>query len=369
MTNPNCAVSGTWLPSPHENAAPGVWAGRSRFLLYRLAQLACGAFHAVRSLSLMAPSVANPYFEGGGLTGYSRSHILSQIRGDAAGKLVAPWAVVRVPADKSRAQADALACVAKGTLTFPLLARPDAAEGPQGVALLQDGDDLGRYARAFPKGERFILQHLTAPAFFARIHYERRPDDDEGAIVSMAFYYYPLVIGDGVRTVQELVLAHPDWGREAALYLGQCAPDWNFVVPDGMQYRLTPIGRSMRYMAAQDARDRITPALSAYWENIFRAIPEFYDGSIVVGAQTPQDLETGKDVTIVSVEGPNGLYPHLHDPRGAWMDGLRDINIAVRAMFEIGAINKKRGHKPDSPLYVVSLWLRQIALRQRYPTL
>ncbi len=368
MTNPNCAPAGTWLQPPESHASPGIWQGRFGFAFYQLARLGLGVFHAVRSLSLMAPSVANPYLEGGGLTGYSRSHILSQIRGDAAKKLVAPWTAIRAPSDKNQAPEEAMNCLKKAGLTFPLLARPDASEGPQGVALLRDESDLARYARAFPKGERFIIQQATKPACFARIYYERRPDDDDGRIVSMAFYYYPLVIGDGVKTVQELVIDHPSWGSEAALYLGQCAEDWNLVVPNGMQYRLTPVGKSLRYMAAQDARDHITPQLRLFWDDIFRSIPEFYAGSIVVGAQTLEGLETGKDITVVGVEGPSGLYPHLNDAHVPLRDALSDLNEAVRTMFDIGVINKKRGHKPDSPLYVFSLWLRQMALRPRYPS-
>lgn len=369
MSNPNCALAGTWLQPPVDHAAPGVWRGRAKYLMYQTARFGLSLFHAARCLSPMAPSVANPYFEGGGLAGYSRSHVLFLIKDKAAGKLVAPWTVIRPPADKTLAGQEAVVCLTKSKLELPLLARPDASEGPQGIALLQDEQQLVRYAQAYPKGERFILQKLTAPAFFTRIYYERRPDDDEGRIVSMAYYYYPMVIGDGVKTVQELVLEHPQWQEEAALYLGQCAADWNLVVPVGMQYRLTPIGRSMRYMAAQDAREDITPELSAYWIDIFRSIPEFYAGSVIIGAKTKEGLVTGKDLTIVSIEGPDGVYPHLNAPLLPVTEGILDINRAIRTMFDVGVVNKKRGHKPDSMLYVISLWLRQMALRPRYPSL
>ena len=337
-----------------------------RKILYPLAGMACGLFHAIRSFSLMAPSVANPYFEGGGLSGYSHSHILSLITVKDAKNLLSPWVVVRASASKTQRDQDVVGCVSKARLAYPLIVRPDTESGTAGLSLVHTEEDLKNYAAAFPKGERFIVQEAVRPSLIAHIYYERRPDDDVGHIVSLALSYYPCVTGDGVRSVQELVLADPLWSADAAQYLSQCASDWNLVPAAGQQYRLTTVGASMDYMITQDSRELITPEITVYWDKICRSLPEFYAGCLTVGLQSSKDLKTGENVTLLTIKGP-GFYPHILDGGMRVIDALKAINQSVYNAFAIGLVNKKRGHKPDHFIYVFAMWLKQIALRQAYP--
>lgn len=355
------------LTAQPEKAMPLTsWQKVAQAVFYPFAGLICGAFHAVRSMSLMAPSVANPYFEGGGLAGYSRSHILSLITAAEARDLLPPWAVIRASANKKQREDDALVCMKKNKLSFPLVARPDTETGPAGVALLKNDMDLRAYALAFPKGERFIVQEASKPECIAHLYYERRPDDNVGRIASLAFSYFPAVTGDGVRTVRDLMLDHPVWSQDAATYMADCAASWNLILGRGESMRISMGSDAIRHGITEDARDRITPALEAHWDKIFRALPEFYVGAVALGIQCKEDLETGHNVTLLNIEGPS-LYPHIRDGGVPVLEALRIINASVRAAYDIGSINKKRGHKPDNFLYVLGMWLKQMALRKQYP--
>jgi carbamoylphosphate synthase large subunit len=113
-------------------------------------------------------------------------------------------------ASDSRAERDAaLTAMACAGLSLPVVAKPDLGCRGVGVKLVRTAEDLQAYLDSFPRGAAYLLQRLVPHEGEAGVFYVRRPGQTRGRIVSITLKYFPHVIGDGKRTLRELILADP----------------------------------------------------------------------------------------------------------------------------------------------------------------
>ena len=329
----------------------------------------------LRHRGVLLPTLANPSFPGGGFVGESKAEILAMARRHA-GDWFAPFVCIDRPTLAAQAISGgmiddevgaALLRLRAAGLALPVVAKPDLGCRGAGVKLVRSESDLRAYLEAFPRGARLLLQRYVAHEGEAGIFYCRRPGEARGRIVSITLKYFPYVHGDGRRTLRELILADPRAGRLPHLYLHRHAARLDTVPPAGSAIRLAFAGSHSRGAIFRDGSHLVTPAMEARFEAIARALPEFHFGRFDIRFADFAQVQAGDGFTIVEVNGAGAESTHIWDRRTSLWKAWRDLMQQYRWLFEIGAANRARGHKPPTFAAFRAAHRREKALTPLYP--
>ncbi|MBC7502032.1 MAG: hypothetical protein H7315_16295, partial [Herminiimonas sp.] len=284
------------------------------------------------------PSAANPAITAGGLVGEGKLEYFAQM-GPLARGVTATSVGIRV--DHAASDADRFeSAMRAGGLTFPIIVKPDLGMCGYGVCRIDSPAALRAYAQAFPDGEVMVMQRYLPEEGEAGIFYVRDPRTGRGRITGLALRYFPRVVGDGRRTVLELMHADPRARRLIKQAAHQCVADPNFVPAAGQPVRLSTIGSTRVGGLYLNGGHLVTPALTAAIDAIARDMGEFHFGRFDVRFASTQALEQGKGFTIMEVNGAGSEAIEAWDPAIGILSGLRIVFAKQRLLFEIGAANR-----------------------------
>ena len=343
-----------------------MWAFYPPVIAYALWQM-------LRYRGVLLPTAANPSFPGGGYVGESKAAILTLAVAHVP-QWVAPF-VTRVQgqfsdgraADTAAQASDALVAMSAAGIMLPVVAKPDLGCRGAGVKLVRTVDELAAYIEAFPQGATYLLQRLVPFEGEAGIFYCRRPGAATGRIVSVTLKYFPYVIGDGQRTLRELIHADARAGQLAHLYLRRHTARLDSVPAAGEAIRLAFAGSHSRGAIFRNGTHLVTPEMEARFEAISRSLPEFHFGRFDVRFADFAEVQAGRGFTIVEVNGAGAESTHIWDRRTTLVEAWRDLMRQTHWLFEIGAANRRRGHAPMRWADFWRAWRREKFLTPMYP--
>src|SRR5438552_12708715 len=159
------------------------------------------AYLGIRFRSWTLFTAANPAIPAGGFVGESKYQILEQLK-DAAEWL--PSCTLVACGAPSQRLAEAEEFMRRHGLQFPVVLKPDAVQRGSGVAIVRSWEQLCEYLShaAFP----VILQEYVAGEEYG-VFYYRYPGNERGRVFSVTEKRMPTLLGDGNRTLAELILA------------------------------------------------------------------------------------------------------------------------------------------------------------------
>lgn len=323
----------------------------------------------LRHRGVLLPTVANPSFPGGGFFGESKAEILS-LAMQHVGEWVAPFVRIDrpLPASDPAAERDAaLDALAAAGLSLPVVAKPDLGCRGAGVKLVRTPADLLSYVQAFPAGASFLLQRLVPFEGEAGIFYCRLPGQANGRIVSVTLKYFPHVVGDGRRTLRELILADPRAGRLPHLYLRRHTARLDDVPAAGEAIRLAFAGSHSRGAIFRNGTHLVTPQMEARFDAIAKALPEFHFGRFDVRFEEFTQLQAGRGFTIVEVNGAGAESTHIWDRSTGLVEAWRALMRQYRWLFEIGQANRRRGFATMPWREFIRAYRREKLLTPQYP--
>lgn len=260
-----------------------------------------------------------------------------------------------------------LAAMKKSGLDFPIVGKPDIGCRGAGVKLLPHSKALDSYLNRFPPGAGVLLQKLSDFEPEAGVFYVRDPKTEKGGITSLTLKYTPYVVGDGVRTLAELVAADPRAGGLRHLYEERNASHWREVIPEGGAHRLVFSASHCRGAVFRNGGNLITRELTEALDRVFDDIPGFYYGRLDLKFRDVDSLRAGRDLQIVEINGASSESIHIWDRGTGFFDAVKTLLQQYRTLFTLGLENKRRGCKPPGlwPLY--RAWRHELQLVKRYP--
>lgn len=321
----------------------------------------------IRYRSVSLPLIANPAVPLSGMVGVPKSTIL-KLAGETANQSILPWIVFEAGGDAPSVQRErAEAAMAAAGLSFPVVGKPDIGCRGAGVKLLRDSAALESCLEGFPPGGALMLQRLSDFEAEAGVFYVRDPVSEQGRITSLTLKYTPYVVGDGVRTLAELVAADPRAGGVPHLYEERNAGHWHEVIPAGIPWRLVFPASHCRGAIFRDGGHLVTTELARALDRIFDDIPGFYYGRLDIKFRDVASLQAGRGLQIVEINGASSESIHIWDRRTEYLDAVKTLLQQYRTLFKLGAAQKKRGCKPPGlwPLY--KAWRHELQLVKRYP--
>ena len=319
---------------------------------------------ALRYRSLTLPSVANPAITSGGLVGEGKLEYF-QGMGQLARSYTARHCAISTQRVKSPRELRRL--MERAELSFPIVVKPDLGLCGHGVQRVDGLAGLQHYLATFPANEIVVAQEYLPQEDEAGIFYMRDPLTGRGRLTGLALRDFPRVIGDGRKTITDLIKAD----RRASRLMRAAQHDCRFTGSDvpaaGQVVRLATIGSTRVGGLYRDGGACITPQLTSAIDAIARDMPSFHFGRFDVRFTTVQELSAGVGFRIMEINGAGSEAIEAWDPNTGMVDGFGIIFAKQRMLFAIGARQRDAGVQPMGLLALARLHRRQRRLIARYP--
>lgn len=293
----------------------------------------------VRYRGLTVPTAANPGMPHGGVAGESKYEILSRLPQE----WIVPSVLISTGSVAAR-RAELDRVVSERGWTFPLILKPDVGERGAGVRLARTLED----ARAYLERNEYpvLVQTYHPGPYEAGIFYYRLPGEAHGRIFSITDKAFPVVTGDGLSTVGELIWKHPRFRMQAQRFLERLDGRTSHILAAGERLPLAVSGNHCQGTMFLDGRCLITPELEARIDDIARAYDGFYIGRFDVRYRDADAFRAGRDLAIIELNGISSESTNVYDPRGSLVGAYRTLYRQARLLFEIGHLNRSAGHRP-----------------------
>lgn len=284
-------------------------------------------------------TACNPAIDASGVIGERKHAILDGLR-HGAPERVARYVLVRAGESSDARRERAHAWLAAEAITFPVVLKPDAGQRGTGVVFIDDARDLDARLDALVV-DSLLQECVTGPEY--GVFYARRPGSPQGTIISITIKELPYVEGDGVRTLEDLILDDARAVAMADAYIDRFGPRVASVPARGERVRLVDVGTHCRGAVFLDGRDLATTALREEIDRIARGFAGFYFGRFDVRAASPDDLRGAGAFKVIELNGVTSEATHVYDPAIGIGEAYRTLIEQWRLAFEIGAENRRAG--------------------------
>ena len=313
--------------------------------------LAYVAYLMAKHRSVTVFTAANPAILAGGFIGESKFDILQGL--SEAGEYVARSSLL----DGKLSTVDKMLAVRRFMvdegLTFPIVLKPNYGQRGSGVVVVRSVEALESCIRQ--SSVDTIVQEYVDGAEFG-VFYYRHPSEPHGRIFSVTEKKFPAVVGDGRRTLEQLILHDQRAVCVARLYCDRHRDKLAVVPADGEAFPLAELGTHCRGAMFLDGGWVLTPELEKRFDAISRGFDGFYFGRFDVRVHGGIDaFRAGFGFKIIELNGVTSEATHIYHPGTPLMTAYRVLMRQWRIAFDIGAENRRGGVPPASPFTLLRL--------------
>ncbi|UTW00776.1 D-alanine--D-alanine ligase [Marinomonas rhizomae] len=321
----------------------------------------------VRHGDVCLPLIANPSIKLSGMVGESKTDILN-LAGPVAKQWIEPFITLTKNQESVAVQLeDAQQAMDVAQLSFPIVAKPDLGCRGVGVKLLKSTAQLHDYIQTFPISAQFLLQRKAPYQAEAGVFYVRYPGQEQGEIISITLKYTPSVVGDGTHSLRQLIERCPRAGQLAHLYFPRHTQKLDWIPADGEEYPLAFAGSHSRGSIFRNGNQYITQALTRKLDEILKDVDGYYYGRLDIKFADIESFMAGENFSILEMNGASSEATHIWDRNTRLSEIFSTLLKQYRILFEIGALQKKRGFKSPTIRALLKAWREEKALIQHYP--
>ena len=308
------------------------------------------------------PSAANPGMETGGMIGESKLAVLKTLQRIAPDFTAEAVAVSGQSLAERRAAFQRL--MEERHWTYPVVIKPDVGQRGSGVRKVSNLAAAEECLKV--DGFLRIAQRYVPGPREAGIFYYRRPQERKGRIFAITHKVFPKLIGDGRRTLRELIQNDERAGLIAAVYRRRFQAQWDRVLAAGEPLRLVEAGNHAQGCVFKDGAFLYSRQLEERVDQISRQVPGFYFGRYDVRYESESLLKAGQKFQIVELNGASAEATNIYDPDHSLLDAYKILHRQWEIVFAIGAANRKKGAKTDSLWRLWKAWRRCRNLSKRH---
>jgi hypothetical protein len=314
------------------------------------------------------PGIGN----GGGLAGESKSQIVRGLLAGGDDRVLYGEPVEPGPSPDARAEALLRRLDDEPRLGgLPVVLKPDAGEQGRGIRLCKEPSDVRGFFEAHA-GPALVQRFHPGPAEFG-VFYVRLPragSDLPGRVFSVTRKQFPVIEGDGRRTLEDLIHRHPRFRVQAETFVQRFDSRLGEVLPAGQRLVLSWAGNHRQGCSFHNAPELITPSLERAMSEIvvgFRGDNGhgLDYGRFDVRVPSAEHLARGEGLAVVEVNGVTSESTTIYDPDRsplfAWGVLARQWTLA----YELGATRMAGGHRPLSVAQALALSRSHLRERSR----
>jgi membrane protein DedA with SNARE-associated domain len=309
---------------------------------------------SIRYRSLSLPTCANPGMFTGGLIGESKYETLRALSAGNPG-----WVAesVLIGEGELRGRMASLKDgIQSACFDFPIVLKPDVAQRGSGFRVLKTAAEAEAYLREV--NVPVIAQRYIPGPHEAGIFYYRFPTGGTGRIFAITEKVFPTILGDGERTLEELIRADSRAAIIAKTYLRRFAHRRDCILAPGQALRLVEAGNHAQGCIFRDGMRFWSRQLEERINAISGGLPGFYVGRYDVRFASVEQFTKGEGFKILELNGAASEATSAYDSSKSLGDAYRILFGQWELVFAIGDQNRRLGYRGNSLGRIVSEWLR-----------
>lgn len=306
--------------------------------------LASVIWHGIRLRGLTLWANCNPGMEASGMALEEKGGILDSFKGPEGRVRVARY--LRIEEGAADGFERVRNYIREQGLEYPVVLKPDFGQRGQGVEIVKDELSARRWIEHCEEG--FLVQELITGLEFG-VHWSKFPDEEKGIIASLCRKHPQFVTGDGERTLEKLILDDDRAVLMARYYFSKYSDSLPRVLDRDERFMLAPIGTHSRGAVFTDERPLITEELREAFDEMGARFPGFNHGRYDVKVPSVEDLQAGRNIVVLELNGVMGEPAHIYQPGYPWWKGVGDLCRQFRTAAELGAAWRARGRQAPEP--------------------
>lgn len=293
-------------------------------------------FYMLRSRAVWFFTPSNPKLTFGGMEGEPKKEMY-----DLLPKELYPTTFNVLPSDSFESVRNR---ITEAGIPYPLIVKPEV--GGQGILFrkIDNETELNRYHTMVPV--EYIVQRMVNYPMEVSVFYIRHPEDKKGTVTGF-LHKIPLnVTGDGIHTLEELILKHPKAAKRTGELHSKHKESWNKILPRGEKYMLSYAANHNRGAHFVDLKQHIDDNLSSVFDRISHQINDFFYGRYDIMCNNVEDLKQGKNFSILEYNGCGAEPNHFYDTGYTLFGAYREILKHWKALYTISMYNRNQGVQP-----------------------
>ena len=311
---------------------------------------------SIRYGSLSLPTSANPGMLTGGIIGESKFDTLDELQ-KSSPEFVASTHLLPEGSDR---MGKLLALLAGGKLEYPFILKPDVGQRGSGFKVIHCEEQARTYLSIVDVP--VVAQQYIAGPYETGVFYYRFPHEKKGRIFAMTEKIFPVIEGDGIHTIAELIQADTRASLLAETYLTRFQESLGEIPPSGKSVRLVEAGNHAQGCIFQDGIHLWSRELENRIDEISQKINGFFVVRYDLRYSSAEDLTKGKNFWILELNGASSEPTSAYDASKSLVDAYGLLFRQWNIVFAIADENRAMGHRPDTILSVLGEW-RKYRLR------
>ncbi len=209
--------------------------------------------------------------------------------------------------------------------TYPIIGKPDIGGRGKGVKKLYSANEVVEYANNCKVD--FLLQAFVPYEYEVGIFYYRFPNEAKGHISGIVSKEFLTVTGDGLATIEQLLHKDRRFILQLPVLKATMNDELKKVLSLGEKRILVPYGNHARGAKFIDVSHLIDDKLTSTIDAVCKTISQFYFGRMDVRYNDWDEMKSGKNFSIIEVNGAGSEPTHIYDPAHsiffAWKEIIR----------------------------------------------
>ncbi len=229
-------------------------------------------------------------------------------------------------------------------IEYPFIVKPEV--GGQGILFrkIENEASLKHYHSLVPV--EYIVQKMVHYPIEVSVFHIRHPNEQKG-IVTGFLHKIPLqVLGDGIQTLEQLILSSSKAKKRYNDLRSRHTEKWNTVIPKNDKYILSYAANHNKGAHFIDLKEFINDDLIDVFDKLSIRINDFFYGRYDIMCNSIEELQQGKNFTILEYNGCGAEPNHFYDTGYTLGGAYKEILKHWKALYSISKYNAQNVIKP-----------------------
>jgi len=288
--------------------------------------------HCIKARSLWFFTASNPTLTFGGYEGESKIEMYKLLPAGTYPK------TILIEASMPNQQVKDLAL--SSGFSFPLAVKPDVGRMGFMFRRINSMNELIQYHKNIKVD--YLLQEFVHYPVEVSVFYYRFPHEKRGTITGFVRKEHLSVTGDGVSTLQELMMNYPRVQFRLDEMKLKHAAILHDIIPHGQMYILCQalnLSRGGKLISLEHEKDE---KLLTVIDNISRA-GDFYFGRYDIKCENIESLKDGNNFSILEFNGSGAEPHHVYGNGNSLIKAIKILLWHWNILYEISLANHKKG--------------------------
>lgn len=308
----------------------GYWISKS----YKWLSVIYWTSYSIYFRSLTFFSVANPIIYLGGMLDEKKSDIYSLIPDQYL-------PTTRVYRGDTQANLSAI----RDVFEFPLIVKPNVGYRGFLVKRVDDATQLAKVIAEFEDKEYIVQDFLKEPREYSVLYYY--VDESDFGVSSLVEKHLPFIVGDGLRNVQQLILALKNPFLNMDWVMKRNEQELSDIPEKGKRMIVDHIGNYARGSKFESLNAEIDDQLVESMRAFYKQVKGMQFCRMDVKADSLMALKQG-DFKILEINGAKSEPLHIYDRKSSFLDVAKITHRHWTTLFRVVKKNIRHVEFPSS---------------------